>query len=223
MTNPPSEPPPPTVDEPLVADTLPVRIAAAEAMRRLNHAMVAHETDPELLQRIAREANATAAIVEAGARRQRPSRQMKTQLWQTTPEEGQRLAHFEECMVSGRANPMGIAMQPRRQGDRIVADVNFGAAFEGAPKRAHGGAVAAVMDDIMGYVLLLTATPAFTGRLSISYRSPTPVQTDLVASAWMDRRDGRKVFLVGDLRTAEGDLIAEADALFVAIPRERLT
>lgn len=222
MTNPSPENTSPDVSQPTADDTLAVRIAAAEAMRRLNHAMVAHEADPDLLQRIAREATATAAVVEAGPRRERPIRRMKTQLWQAPVEEGQRLAHFEECMVSGRANPMGIAMQPRREGDRIVADVNFGAAFEGAPQRAHGGAVAAVMDDIMGYVLLLTATPAFTGRLGISYRAPTPVQTDLVASAWMDRRDGRKIFLVGDLRTADGDLIAEADALFVAIPRERL-
>ena len=31
----------------------------------------------------------------------------------------------------------------------------------------------------------------------------------------MDRRDGRKVFLVGDLRTAEGDLIVAKAGAFV--------
>ena len=36
----------------------------------------------------------------------------------------------------------------RRDGDEAVAQVCLGAAFEGAPGRAHGGVVAAVFDAI---------------------------------------------------------------------------
>lgn len=199
------------------------RIAAARAMRRLGNAMMAHEADEELLWRIARQADATAEIVEAEPRRQRPIAKLKRQMWETAPPDGGPMVHFEECMVSGRANPMGIAMKVRREGERVVADLNLGAAFEGAPQRAHGGAVAAVFDDIMGYVLLLRETPAFTGRLGVSYRAPTPVETPLLATAWMDRREGRKLFMAATLTTPDGDLIAEGDGVFIAIPPERFS
>lgn len=197
------------------------RVEAAAAMRRLGHAMVAHETDPALLERIAREAAATAEIVESGPRRERPIMKMKRQMWESAPPDAGPMAHFVECVVSGPANPMGIAMQVRREGDRAVADVTFGAAFEGAPNRAHGGAVAAVMDDIMGYVLAIQVTPAYTGHMGISYRAPTPVAQPLVATAWMASRDGRKLTMEGTLTDGDGQLIAKADGLFIAIPPER--
>ncbi|HUG83970.1 MAG TPA: hypothetical protein VMM13_05370, partial [Euzebya sp.] len=59
------------------------RRAAAAAMRRLGHAMVAHDTDTDLLRRIAARAAATAEIVEAGPRRRRPVVDLKRQMWES--------------------------------------------------------------------------------------------------------------------------------------------
>ena len=69
---------------------------------------------------------------------------IKRRLWEDPPPDGGPMSHFAECVVSGTANPMGIAIDVRREGDEAVADFNLGAAFEGAPKRAHGGIVAHV-------------------------------------------------------------------------------
>lgn len=211
-----TEPPPP-------ADDIDARTAAADALRRLGHALISREADPDLLRRIAGEAEAIAVSLEARPRRERDVVRLKHRMWDTPPPDGGPMAHFDECVVSGPANPMGIGMQVRRVEDHAVADVTFGAAFEGAPRRAHGGAVAAVMDDIMGYVLMLQRTPAYTGRLSISYRAPTPVETRLVADAWMEARDGRKLALRATLSDPDGELIAEGEGLFIAIPPERFT
>lgn len=197
------------------------RRAAAAAMRRLGHAMVAHDTDTDLLRRIAAQAAATAEIVEAGPRRRRPVVDLKRQMWESPPPDGGRMGHFQECVVSGEANPMGVAMVVRREQDRVVADVHLGAAFEGAPRRAHGGIVAAVFDDIMGYVLLLHRTPAFTGRLGVTYLAPTPVEADLVATAWLARRADRKLWMAAVLATPDGGVIARGEGLFIAVPAER--
>ncbi|CAN5282150.1 PaaI family thioesterase [soil metagenome] len=199
------------------------RLAAAAAMRRLGHAMVAHETDADLLRQIATQAAATAAIVEAGPRRTRPVAELRRQMWESPPPDGGQMAHFVECMVSGQANPMGVGMTVRREGDRAIAEVHLGAAFEGAPLRAHGGVVAAILDDVMGYVLLLHRTPAFTGRLTVTYLSATPVQADLIATAWLDRREDRKLHIAGTLETAAGMAIARAEGLFIAVPADRIT
>lgn len=56
------------------------------------------------------------------------------------------------------------------------------------PARAHGGIVAAVFDDTMGFVLSMQGTPAFTGRLTDSYLAPTPVGEELEFRARLRER-----------------------------------
>jgi acyl-coenzyme A thioesterase PaaI-like protein len=137
------------------------------------------------------------------------------------PPDGGHMAHFEECVVSGRANPMGLVMAVHREGDRVVGRLHLGAAFEGAPERAHGGIVAAILDDIMGYALKVHRTPAYTGTLEVRYTAPTPVQADLVASAWLEARDGRKLRIAGRLADADDRTLAEGRGVFIAVPPER--
>lgn len=184
--------------------------------------MVAYETDSDLLRRIAQQATVTAEIVESGVRRRREIATLKAQMWGHLPASGEQMAHFEECIVSGRANPMGIVMDVRREGMSAVAHLNLGAAFEGAPKRAHGGIVAAILDDIMGYVLTVENTPAYTGTMQVRYAAPTPVETDLVATAWMESRDGRKLTMQSTLKMLDGTILAEGSGVFIAIRPERL-
>ena len=115
---------------------------------------------------------------------------------------------------------MGIAIDVHRQGDDAVARVNLGAAFEGAPGRAHGGIVAAVFDGTMGFVLSMERTPAFTGRLSVSYRAPTPVSEPLEFRCRLAERTDRKLLISGEARHGD-QLVAEAEGLFISIPIER--
>lgn len=63
--------------------------------------------------------------------------------------------------------------------------------------------------------------PAFTGRLVVHYRAPTPLGRDLVCRAREVTRDGRKITMTGELHDGEV-LVAEAEGLFVVISRERL-
>lgn len=197
------------------------RERAAAALRRLGHAVVGHECDPALLEQVAVRADRIAAEVELGTPRSRPVAELKRRMWEDVPPDGGAMSHFAECVVSGRANPMGIAMTVRREGDEAVADVRLGPAFEGAPKRAHGGVVAALFDDIMGYVLVVHRTPAYTGRLTVHYRAPVPMDAPLTLRARLLERDGRKLLIGSQLHVGD-DLLCEADGLFVAIPPERL-
>jgi acyl-coenzyme A thioesterase PaaI-like protein len=205
----------------VAADVDASRIRAATALRRLGHALVGHEADPDLLERIAELADRTAATVEEGTRRSRPIEAIKRRLWESPPPDGGPMGHFPECVVSGQGNPMGIALSVRRVGDEALATVSLGPAFEGAPGRAHGGVVAAVFDDVMGYVLQLTRTPAYTGRLTVSYRAPVPLGRDLHVRGWLVHRSGRKLTINAEM-SDNGELISEAEGLFIAIPPERL-
>lgn len=208
-----------------MSDVVEARDRAAAALRRLGHAVVGHNADAELLERVAQAATATADLVEQGEPRSRPIESIKRRLWEDPPPDGGPMSHFAECVVSGTANPMGIAIDVRREGDEAVADFNLGAAFEGAPKRAHGGIVAAIFDDVMGYVLVVHRTPAFTGRLTVNYRAPVPMGQDMTVRARLAQRSGRKLTMTAQMTLAsdpEHPVICDAEGLFIAIPPERL-
>jgi len=196
------------------------RLDAADALRRLGHALVGHEIEDDTFTAIAMWARAQLPTVEAGAPRSRPVDDMKRRLFDAPPADGDSMDHFPDCVVSGRANPMGIAIEVHREGDDAVARVTLGAAFEGAPGRAHGGIVAAVFDDTMGFVLSMERTPAFTGRLSVSYRAPTPVGEPLEFRCRLAERTDRKLLITGEARHGD-QIVAEAEGLFIAIPIER--
>jgi acyl-coenzyme A thioesterase PaaI-like protein len=198
----------------------PGRIEAAEALRRLGNALVGHHVEEDYLFEMAKTADAMLAEIIAGERRVRPIDDMKRYVWGLSPGEGDRIDHFPDCIVSGAANPMGLGMSIWRDEEEAVARLRLGHAFEGAPGRAHGGIVASIFDDVMGIVLTIHSTPAFTARLTVSYLAPVPVGVELEFRARLTSRDGRKLSMVASA-THAGNLIAEAEGLFIALPPER--
>ncbi len=199
----------------------PARLEAAAALRQLGHAFVGHEVDDAVFERVTKLVDEVLPDFEAGSARSRPADAMKMRQFEEAPEDGKTMDHFPDCVVSGSANPMGIAIQVHRDGNDAVVSVNLGSAFEGAPGRSHGGIVAAIFDDAMGFVLSMEQTPAYTGRLTISYLAPTPIQVPIEFRCRLRTRDGRKLFIEGEAHH-DGTRLAEAEGLFIAIPPERL-
>jgi acyl-coenzyme A thioesterase PaaI-like protein len=199
----------------------PSRLDAADAMRRLGHAIVGHEVDEESFAHLTGTVEQLLAQVEATPLRQRRTLDMNRDLFVVPPPQGRaRGGHFTDCIVTGPANPMGMAAQVLRDGDDAVLQSTLGNAFEGAPGRAHGGVVAALFDEVMGFVLSITCIPAFTGRLTVSYRAPVPLGVPLEFRARLTGREGRKLLMAGEARQGDA-ILAEAEALFVAVDPER--
>ncbi len=94
------------------------------------------------------------------------------------------------------------------------------AAHEGAPGRSHGGIVAALFDDVFGFMLSILSQPAFTGELSIRYEASVPIGVPLECRARLGEREGRKLFMTGEL-TAHGGVVARSTATFISIDREQ--
>jgi acyl-coenzyme A thioesterase PaaI-like protein len=197
------------------------RVEAATLLRRLGHALVGHHVDDDQLLALSAALGPFVEQMEADPPRFRSqSGRDGASHFEAPVEDGAVLEHFPDCIVSGRANPMGVGIEVHRSGDQAVATVTLGPAFEGAPNRSHGGIVAAIFDDVMGYLLSIVKQPAFTGQLTVNYRAPTPMGQELTFRAWVTGREGRKLFIGADARH-DGDLVADATGLFVMIPMER--
>jgi acyl-coenzyme A thioesterase PaaI-like protein len=103
-----------------------------------------------------------------------------------------------------------------RDGDEVVARCTLRSAHEGAPTRSHGGIVAAMFDDVYGFVLTIMRQPAFTGELSVRYVAGTPIGVPLECRVRLAEQVGRKLYMTGEL-TAAGSVVATSKATFIAI------
>ncbi len=192
------------------------RLRAADHLRRLGHAIVDHQADDAFFDRATTAAGTLLADLEQAPSRQRAVLEMKADLFAAPAPEGGARSHFPDCIVTGHANPLGVAASVHREGEEGVLTATLGAAFEGAPGRAHGGIVAALLDEVMGFVLSIVGTPAYTGRLTVTYRAPTPLGVELEFRARLLERSGRKLTIAAEGRHG-GKRFAEAEALFIAV------
>jgi acyl-coenzyme A thioesterase PaaI-like protein len=93
----------------------------------------------------------------------------------------------------------------------------LGPAGAGSRGIAHKGVIAALFDDLMGFVMdSPTKSQGFTASLSVSYRKPVPIGTPIELRGHLRRAEGRKLFIVATMEHA-GTTLAEAEALFVGV------
>ncbi|MDT0200681.1 PaaI family thioesterase [Nocardioides sp. AE5] len=117
----------------------------------------------------------------------------------------------------GRAQALVPSWTMRVEGHEMHGAVKFGRFHVGENLVAHGGAVCALFDDVLGHFLARTGLPpARTAYLHTNFRSVTPLDVDLVFRAQVDRVEGRKRFLSATLH--HGDVLcADADGLWVEL------
>lgn len=213
--------PPPTPDEQAVTAA---RQRAGRAIRDLGHAFVGRHATVEQIDRLADVVEGITAELwplEQRTRDQVPFRGSGSD----DPYPQGRFHHdFDDRPISGRSSPWGLDLELHRHGDEIEAFVTLRSAHEGAPNRSHGGVVAALFDDVFGFILGVIGQPGFTGDLYLRYEAPTPLFRPLSCRVRLDRRDGRKLFLGGELTDVEsGQMLATARATFIAIDAELFT
>jgi hypothetical protein len=122
--------------------------------------------------------------------------------------------------VSGPSNPIAPPLMMHVVGEpngehHIEGEITFGPAYEGPPGHCHGGWVAAMFDELLGFVQM---APGFTAYLKVDYRAPTPLNRELALRGWIERITGRKRLIRGTC-SLDGVLLAEAEGLFIA-PRD---
>lgn len=103
----------------------------------------------------------------------------------------------------------------------LVAKVWFGPAAEGPPGHAHGGSIAAVLDEVMGGCAWLRGHTVVAGKLEVSFKVMLPLGTVVRVRTAVEVVSGRKVRVTGALVGPDGTVYAEGAGLFVELPPER--
>jgi acyl-coenzyme A thioesterase PaaI-like protein len=130
-------------------------------------------------------------------------------------------AMHDNSPLMGLSNPLAPPMDISIVGEEVAGTVTCGSAYEGPPGHVHGGFIAAMFDDLLGLAQGLSGNHGMTGRLTIHYRSPTPLHTELTLRGWLERADGRKILCRGTMHA--GDVLcAEAEGLFITVDFSKL-
>jgi len=99
----------------------------------------------------------------------------------------------------------------------FMGKVWFGPGAEGPPGNAHGGAMAAVLDEGMGVAAWLAGYKVVAAKLTVRFREMLPTGTVTTLEAWVKRIDGRKIMMKGLLIGQEGQVYSESEGLFVQV------
>ena len=99
----------------------------------------------------------------------------------------------------------------------LVARVWFGPVTEGPPAHAHGGSIAAVLDEVLGLAAWAAGHPIVVGNLNISFRQLLPIQTVVQVNTRLVSVKGRKITVCGEVCSLEGKVYATGEALCIEI------
>jgi len=129
------------------------------------------------------------------------------------------------CFVCGRENALGLRARWRsdRASGEARGELSIPEAFNGFPGVVHGGIVAALLDEAMVRSALLEGgfeDLMVTARMEVSYLRPVPTCVPVIAAGRMVKSGKRRATASAELRLADGQVAARAQALLVRPPPE---
>jgi uncharacterized protein (TIGR00369 family) len=130
------------------------------------------------------------------------------------------------CFVCGLENEHGLHLRFYKTAEgEVTVRTTVPDHFQGYPGIVHGGIVASLVDEALGRVHMGAAEDPrfmFTAKISVNYRKPVPTGKPIRIVAHAVKRKRRTATSVCAIYGPEGDLLAEADAVLINIPKDML-
>jgi acyl-coenzyme A thioesterase PaaI-like protein len=126
------------------------------------------------------------------------------------------LAHHDLCFGCGQANLFGLQLEVGPSPDGGVEGRFFVKQdHQGPPGFAHGGVLAAALDEAMALLLYAEEEFALTRRLEVDLLAPAPVGTFVHVAAKLEEPKGRTLRLRASASSEDGRELAVARGVFV--------
>ena len=104
----------------------------------------------------------------------------------------------------------------RDEEQRLMARIWFGPETEGPPGNAHGGSMAAVLDEVLGLAAWAAGYSVVVGNLNVSFKNLLPLQQVVTVESRVISAKGRKVMVHGRICSGE-TVYAEGECLCITI------
>jgi uncharacterized protein (TIGR00369 family) len=133
------------------------------------------------------------------------------------PAPDSRLVHHDLCFGCGHANLFGLQLEVEPSADGVEGRFFVKQDHQGPPGYAHGGVIAAALDEAMALLVFDRGRFAVTGRLEIDLLAPAPVGTFVRVSARVEDEGERTLALAAEAAGEDGRRLAAAKGTFVRV------
>lgn len=132
--------------------------------------------------------------------------------------EPQSLPASATCFVCGVDNPHGLRLRFRHQDGVVTTRCTLPEHMAGFDHRTHGGVVAGLLDEAMGWATVLASGRfTYTAELTVRYRERVPVGEPLRVTGRVDRSTRRLLFASAAIGDASDVELATATAKFMTV------
>jgi len=124
-----------------------------------------------------------------------------------------------KCFGCGgdNAGGMKLTFEQDNENRKIVGRFVLGERYQGGAGFAHGGIIALLLDEAMGKVCRFREVRAVTAELSVEYLKPVAVDKEIVVEGRETEMNGRNLFMSGEIRNENGDVLARGKGRFVVL------
>lgn len=136
-----------------------------------------------------------------------------------------KLPNSRQCFVCGLENTHGLKLSFYKDGpDSVICNYTVPDQYQGYPGIVHGGIVTSILDEAVGRVFMIEDPNRFmyTAKLTSRFRHHVPTNQPLKITGQIVKDRGRLAESKAQLFGPDGDLLAEAEALLVALPADFL-
>ncbi|MBI2333297.1 MAG: PaaI family thioesterase [Chloroflexi bacterium] len=124
------------------------------------------------------------------------------------------------CFVCGNENPRSIGITMFVDDDRVLtSEFTLNKTHQGPPGHAHGGATAAILDEVMGLVVWAAGYKVVAVNIDINYYKMLPLEQPILAVARITEVGERKVISTGELRLADSTVAVSGSGVYVIAPQ----
>ena len=121
--------------------------------------------------------------------------------------------------IPGNGHPLMPPWQVAESGpNEVTMRGHFTRFHVGGNDAVHGGVIPLFYDWHFGMVVSAAGRPdSPTAYLHVDYRRITPTDEPLLARAWIDAVDGRKLFVRATMTDSNGNVLSEANGLMIKL------
>ncbi|MCC6730356.1 MAG: PaaI family thioesterase [Chthonomonadales bacterium] len=133
-----------------------------------------------------------------------------------------KLPNSHRCFVCGDDNPHGLRRRFHTDGERVWTRFTPDVPHMGFAGIAHGGVLAALLDETMGWAPAMAAGRfCMAIELNLEYRRAVPIGTEVTVVGWSTEHRRRIWQAEGEIRDADGTVYVRGHGRFMPMSVER--
>jgi acyl-coenzyme A thioesterase PaaI-like protein len=119
---------------------------------------------------------------------------------------------YSMCFGCGENNPIGLKLKFQQDGKNARAEITPPEIYQGWPGLVHGGILMCILDEAMGWVVMLQGINCVTAEMQVKLKRPVPVNETLIINSSITKKTRKLYKSKANISLKDGTLIAEGTA-----------